>query len=243
MIVPRTRWRLQGKRLANPPYGRPRRRGRARAERHTVQRRWGTTRTEAFSDGVLAIAITLLVLDLSVPASEFHNLLHGILHEWPSYLAYVTSFLTIGGVWLAHHGIFARLRYVDSTLMRLNLLFLMAVAFLPFPTRLVAEAIRDADAERAAVIFYGGTLFVISFLIAVMWRAAAASRDLLEEGVTDAEVDRILRASTPDPGFYVVVLVLAVVAPRVAAFGFLVAAIVIILRAQGDEPEPVSAAR
>jgi len=211
-----------------------------------MARRWGTTRTEAFSDGVLAIAITLLVLDLNVPEVAYSNLLRGILHEWPAYLAYATSFLTIGGVWLAHHGIFARLRYVDSTLMRLNLVLLMVVAFLPFPTRLVAGAIRNQDAERTAVLFYGATLFAGSLLIAAMWRAAIAGRDLLEEGVTDTEVARLLRASTPDAGFYVVVLILAVIAPRVAAFGFLVTAILIVYRAQGEESggdEPVSAPR
>jgi len=73
-------------------------------------------------------------------------------HQWPAYLAYVTSFVTIGGYWLAHHGIFRRLQYANDDVVRLNLLLLMAVAFLPFPTRLLAEAVRDEDAERAAVI-------------------------------------------------------------------------------------------
>ncbi len=94
--------------------------------------RWSTGRTEAFSDGVFAIAITLLVLDLSIPATEFHDLWAAIAGEWPAYLAYVTSFLTIGGIWLTHHGIFARVEYVDRLLMTLNLLLLMAVSFLPF---------------------------------------------------------------------------------------------------------------
>jgi hypothetical protein len=87
--------------------------------------RWSTGRTEAFSDGVFAIAITLLVLDLSIPATEFHDLWGAIVGEWPAYLAYATSFLTIGGIWLTHHGIFARVQYVDRRLMTLNLLLLM----------------------------------------------------------------------------------------------------------------------
>ena len=70
-----------------------------------VENRWGTNRLEAFSDGVFAIAITLLVLDIRVPPSEFGNLWHGIGHAWPDYLAYATSFVTIGGFWLVHHGI------------------------------------------------------------------------------------------------------------------------------------------
>ena len=131
--------------------------------------RWGTGRTEAFSDGVFAIAITLLILEISVPETAFDNLWRGIADQWPSYLAYATSFITIGGIWLAHHGIFRRLQYANSWLMLINLLLLMAVSFLPFPTKLLAEAIHDTDAERAAVIFYGGTLLVISALISALW--------------------------------------------------------------------------
>jgi uncharacterized membrane protein len=87
-----------------------------------VRDRWDTGRTEAFSDGVFAIAITLPVLDIRVPESGSDDLWRGIAAQWPSYLAYVTSFLTVGALWLAHHGIFARLRCVDSTVMRVNLL-------------------------------------------------------------------------------------------------------------------------
>jgi len=140
-----------------------------------AEERWDTGRTEAFSDGVLAIAITLLVLDLNVPASEFDDLWGGIVGEWPSYLAYASSFLTIGAIWLRHHGIFARLAYVDRRLMTLNLLLLMAVSFLPFPTRLVAEAIQNEDAERAAIVFYGTTLLVISVLIGALWQRRPAT--------------------------------------------------------------------
>jgi uncharacterized membrane protein len=71
---------------------------------------WATGRVEAFSDGVLAIAITLLVLEIRLPADAFEHLWSSLVHEWPSYLAYVTSFLTIGGIWMAHHRLFVRLR-------------------------------------------------------------------------------------------------------------------------------------
>ena len=101
---------------------------------------WGTGRVEAFSDGVFAIAITLLVLEISVPESAFDDLWHGIAEQWPSYLAYATSFITIGWIWVAHHGIFRRLQYANRRVMLINLLLLMAVAFLPFPTKLMAEA-------------------------------------------------------------------------------------------------------
>jgi uncharacterized membrane protein len=88
-----------------------------------------------------------------VPASDFDGLWQGIADQWPSYLAYVTSFTAIGGMWLAHHDIFRRLRYVDDAVTRANLLLLMVVAFLPFPTGLAAESLGNIDAERAAVLY------------------------------------------------------------------------------------------
>src|SRR3954452_2916960 len=104
---------------------------------------WSTGRVEAFSDGVLAIAITLLVLEIKIDPSELDVPWRAFVHEWPAYLAYVTSFLTIGGVWLAHHALFSRLRAVDAVLMRSNLLLLMVVSFVPFPTALMAEALQE----------------------------------------------------------------------------------------------------
>lgn len=192
---------------------------------------------------MLAIAITLLVLDLGVPESEFDDLWRGILDEWPAYLAYVTSFLTIGGIWLAHHGIFVRLQYVDRRLMRLNLLLLMVVSFLPFPTRLAAAAYHDTDAERAAVVFYGLTLLAVSAVMGALWSAAARDRDLLRPELEQAEVAELLRATTPSVGFFVVATAVAIVAPHIAAFGYLVIAILLVATARGDEPRRASSQR
>ncbi len=200
--------------------------------------RWGTGRVEAFSDGVFAIAITLLILEVSVPKSGFEDLWQGIADQWPSYLAYVTSFLTIGWIWLVHHGIFRRLQYANSWVMRLNLVLLMAVAFLPFPTKLLAEAIHDTDAERAAAVFYGATLFVISALISVLWRVIANDRALLRPEVSDQDVKAISNAATPNLGFYVAVIVISIFVPKLAAFGYVVIAVIAILRARGDQPTP-----
>ena len=108
-------------------------------------------RLEAFSDGVFAIAITLLVLELGVASDAGEHLLRSILHEWPSLLAYITSFLTIGVVWLQHSAITGALRAADATLYRLNLLVLLLVSFLPFPTKLTSEFFGDKDPERVAV--------------------------------------------------------------------------------------------
>lgn len=201
-----------------------------------MRTRWETGRTEAFSDGVFAIAITLLVLDIRVPEEDFEDLWRGIVHQWPAYLGYVTSFLTIGWIWLAHHGIFRRLRYANRQVMTINLLLLMAVSFLPYPTRLVAEGIRNDEAERAAVIFYGLSLLAIAVLFSALWGAVAQDRELLKPEVTDEEVRAIAVASSPSIGFYAALMALAIIAPRVAAFGYLVIAIVAALRTRGDEP-------
>jgi uncharacterized membrane protein len=122
-----------------------------------------TTRLEAFSDGVFAIAITLLVLDLAIGQSG--NALHRVLDGWPFYLAYVVSFLTIGAAWLAHHRITGRLTKADSILLRLNLLVLLVISFLPFPTRPVAEGLHETDGERVYVTLYGLTLLAARVLL------------------------------------------------------------------------------
>ena len=130
-----------------------------------LARRWDTSRVETFSDGVFAIAITLLVLDIHVPSGLGH-LKDALEHEWPAYLAYATSFLTIGGVWITHHTIYSSLRYVDAAMMRMNLLLLMVTAFLPFPTSILAEALRaPADAAETAILLYGATALVIELLL------------------------------------------------------------------------------
>ena len=196
--------------------------------------RWSTSRVEAFSDGVFAIAITLLVLDLGVPARDYTHLLHGIEEQWPEYLGYLTSFLTIGSIWLNHHALFRRLRYANGQLMSLNLVLLMAVAFLPFPTRLVAGAIRDVDAERTAVLFYGASLLTISLIYAALWAVAARNRALLEPDVSDEELAMLVRASRPSVALYIVAIGLAIVTPHVAAVLYLVIACASVARAQSE---------
>src|SRR3954454_17108281 len=99
-------------------------------------------RLVAFSDGVFAITITLLVLEIRPPA-DYVNLLHGLLALWPSYLAYAVTFLFIGQVWVNHHVMFDHIRAADRTVLLLNMLLLMVVAFLPFATSVLAGALRS----------------------------------------------------------------------------------------------------
>ena len=117
--------------------------------------------------------------------------------------------------------------------MRIDLVLLMAVSFLPFPTRLMAEAMSSEDAERAAVIFYGTSLLAISVLIGALWATAASDRALLRPDVSEEEVNAILRATSPNVGG-IGVIVLAILFPRVAAVGFLVIAVALVLTARGD---------
>ena len=146
----------------------------------------------------------------------------------------MTSFTTIGGLWLAHHAIFRRLASADAVVTRLNLLLLMLVSFLPFPTRLVAEAIHLTSAERAAVIFYGLVLLAISIVISVLWRHAARRRDLLAADVTDEEAAAITVRTAPSVGFYAVFICLALLAPQVAGLGYLLVAVLGVFRQRGD---------
>jgi uncharacterized membrane protein len=159
--------------------------GAADAAGATAPVRWDKGRVEIFSDGVFAIAITLLVLDISVAPDDYNNLRHALAHEWPAYLAYATSFLTVGSVWIAHHGLFSRLRYIDPVLLRLNLLLLMTAAFLPFPTSVLAQALHHGGtAERTAVVFYGAAALVIELLLRAAEQYASSLPELHVDGTT-----------------------------------------------------------
>lgn len=126
----------------------------------------GKDRMEGFSDGVFGFAITLLVLDIALrpPGTPLQQ----VLHAWPAYLAYVISFLTIGGAWLQHTALTDQLAQTDPLFLRLNLLVLLVVVFLPFPTQLVADALRSASGERVYATMYGLTLLAIRLLGAAL---------------------------------------------------------------------------
>jgi TMEM175 potassium channel family protein len=171
----------------------------------------GTTRLEGYSDGVFSIAATLLVLEFSIGAHAA-DLGHALLHLWPAYLAYATSFLTIGIIWMNHHFCVETVARADRTLMFLNLLLLLAVAFLPFPTKLVAEYLQR-DGERAAVYAYDATFVVMSIVFNAWWRYASGGRRLIAEGVPDRALRAISRAFAPGIPMYVIALLIAVESP------------------------------
>lgn len=152
-----------------------------------------TGRLEAFSDGVFAIAVTLLVLELKVPLPgtlQGDSLLHTLLQAWPSYLAFVTSFVTVLIVWINHHNLFKMIRRTDHNLLLLNGFLLLVVTFIPFPTNVLAEYIRESEA-RTASVFYASTFLVMAIAFNLLWRYAAHGGRLLARDV-DMRLVRII---------------------------------------------------
>src|SRR5215471_17539226 len=175
----------------------------------------GTVRIEAFSDGVFAIAATLLVLEIGVRSTSGAQLGHELTRIWPSYLAYVTSFVTIGIIWINHHHNMRAIGSVDRTFMFVNLLLLLDVAFIPFPTKLVADYLQK-DGERTAVIAYSATLLVMALLYTVWWRYARTGRRLIAPTVDEAELRAIDRGFAPGLPLYTLVFLLAFFSPLAA---------------------------
>jgi uncharacterized membrane protein len=174
----------------------------------------GTGRLETFSDGVFAIAATLLVLEFSVTSTE--HLRHQLLELWPSYLAYVTSFLTIGIIWMNHHHTVSLLGRIDRTMLFVNNVLLLTVAFLPFPTELVGKAIQQGQGEQAAALAYAGTLVVMAALHQVWWRYARVNRRLIADATPDSALRAVDRAYLPGLPMYGAVFVLAFLSPLAA---------------------------
>jgi uncharacterized membrane protein len=191
-------------------------------------RTYTTQRMEAFSDGVFAIAITLLVLDLAVPLGSQKDLLAAVGHQWPSYVAYVVSFATIGALWTGHNAITEYLQRADYVFIRINLFLLLLVSFLPFPTRLLSEYIHARHAEEVAVTFYGLTLFAAAAVLSLLWRYAL-SRHLERPEAGDEELTELTERLTPGLAGYVILLVLGVFVPLAAVIGYLAVALFFIL--------------
>ena len=187
-----------------------------------------TGRFEAFSDGVFAIAITLLVLDIAVPTGDGEHLLSAVADQWPVYLAYFISFSTIGAIWLAHSAITDYLDRTDPILSRLNLLLLLFVSFLPFPTRLLAEYAGEEVGERVAVTLYGINLLLAAVLVSVLWRYSVRE-GLVRPDAEDEEVKTLSHRLTPSLGGYLVLIAIGLFVPIVAIVGYLVIAVFLIL--------------
>jgi TMEM175 potassium channel family protein len=149
-----------------------------------VAERGGAGRLEAFSDGVFAIAITLLILEVRVEQAPDESLAEALHHALPEIGAFAASFLQIGIMWANHHALFRLIDRIDQLLLLFNLLLLGCVSFLPLPTRLVAEHTSGADARTAALL-YGGTLTANAVAFNLIWHRAVRAH-LLVDGVQPA---------------------------------------------------------
>ena len=169
-----------------------------------------TSRVEAFSDGVFAIAVTLLILAVGIE-QEFGegDVKHRLLHLWPAYIAYAISFLTVGIMWVNHHQIFRHFERVDRVLLLLNILLLMCISFTPFPTRIVAQHATDGPDREAAAVLYGVTMTLTAICFFAVW--FYGSRRLLRPDADMREVDGITRSYLPGAPTYALATVVAFV--------------------------------
>ena len=157
-----------------------------------------TARLETFSDGVFAIAATLLILDVKLSGGG--SVAHQLVNAWPSYAAYAISFATLGIVWVNHHAVFTQIGRVDRTFLFINVLFLMVIAFSPFPTRVLADHLREGS--KAAAFAYGLTFTVMALCYCALWFYAAVGRRLIAPEADQRTVSGISRSFAPGSVIY-----------------------------------------
>jgi uncharacterized membrane protein len=169
-----------------------------------------TGRIEAFSDGVFAIAITLLILEIKVPLEVGPGkLATALLHEWPFFLAFLASFFTIGVMWMNHHRLFTLIGAADDTLLALNLVLLLGITWIPFPTALLATHLKISGNDRAAALVYSTSFFVIAIVFQVLWRYARHTPGVIPPE-KEEHAGHITRQYRWGPMFYLVGMVLAI---------------------------------
>jgi uncharacterized membrane protein len=190
---------------------------------HTDRR---TNRMEGFSDALIAISITLLILEIEVPTGN--HLAHELLSNWPIYLAYIVCFASIGAAWLNHTLMTEYLDHGDFILLRLNLLFLFFVSVLPFPLHLWAKNLDYDHPVRIAVTVFGVCLLAMNLMISVMWRYAA-SKHLIHSHVDDGEVKAMTAKTTPSTIFYGIALLTGILLPKTAMVFYLLIALFLLI--------------
>jgi uncharacterized membrane protein len=184
----------------------------------------GTLRVEAFSDGVFAIAATLLVVDLKPPrgAMTGAQLVDALVAEWPTYVSYAMSFLYLGIIWAHHHAVYRLLKRTDQVFLTINILFLMVIAVLPFPTAILGEYLGErGERHRIATLVYTGTLFVTALLFNALWLWGKHERRLIDDDLDE----RVIRATTR----HYLVAPIAYALAFVVAWWAPVAAVIIVL--------------
>ncbi len=175
----------------------------------TVTEQKETARVEAFSDGVFAIAITLLVLDLKLPQGAGEADLSGeLLRQWPTFVAFLNTFATILIIWINHHNLFTNIRRTNNVFMLVNGLLLLCVTFLPFPTSLVADYYGHTG-ETTAAVLYAGTFFVMACAFNGLWRYASHKHRLIAREIPVMDIRSINKQYLMGPTVYGLAVVLA----------------------------------
>ena len=175
-----------------------------------------TVRLETFADGVMAIAITLLILEVAVPRVEGRALASALAHQWPSYVAFVVSFLTIGIIWVNHHHMFKLITRTTHAFLILNVLFLMTICILPWPTALLADFGRDPHGRTIAAAVYGGVMTGVAVMFNVVWRYASTNHRLLVGGISNEAIAKSNRNYLAGPIVYGAATVIAFIEPYIS---------------------------
>jgi len=206
---------------------------------HTAENENGTERILAFSDGVFAIAITLLVLNLTVPEVK-SGLSDALFQRWPAYLSYLLSFVVIGIIWAQHHHIFRFIKRTDHPFLLINIAFLMWVSFIPFPTAVLAQYLKNPTEQRAAMLFYSGTFVVGAALFNLLWRYASYRDRLVGKGIERRSLDKITSSYNLGPISYLVDFILsALYVPAGLALFFVIAVFYAVSPLPGGRPPSV----
>jgi uncharacterized membrane protein len=186
-------------------------------------------RLETFADGVFAIAATLLILTVDgAVGGEGIDLGGSLRHAWPSYLGYAVSFVTIGIMWMNHHTLMSLIVRVDRRFLLANIGLLMCIAFVPFPTRLIAEHIRGDGAESAALA-YGFTMTATAVFFNAVWFYAATGRRLLRADADPRVAAGISRTYLPGPWIYLGATLVAFASPTASALLYLALAVLYVV--------------
>jgi len=177
-----------------------------------------TARLETFADGVFAIAATLLIIDVTADAHG-GALGNELSHAWPQYVAYVVSFVTIGIMWVNHHACLELIERADRRFLFINVALLACIAFVPFPTRLIAEHLRD-NGLRAAALTYGLTMTAVAICFFAFWFYAAIGHRLIAADADERMVRGISRAFLPGTPIYAAATLVALASPTASVILF-----------------------